>query len=108
MHIAWEASDNYLLADRPISLYYGLTADGPWTSIATGLENSGHYAWTVGGHAPQQVYLRLEARDEAGNVGVCQTPRPVALDRATPSARILDVRPLGQQGEMPLERNSLR
>ena len=96
--ISWEASDQRLAA-APISLSYSLSSDGPWNPIATGLENTGHYAWAIDGRTPPRIYLRLEARDEAGNVGTYVTPQPVLLDISAPKAHILDVRPVGQSGQ---------
>ncbi len=96
--ISWEASDQRLTA-APISLAYSLSPMGPWNPIATGLENTGHYAWAIDSSTPPQLYLRLEARDEAGNVGSCVTPQPVVLDISAPKAHILDVRPVGQSGQ---------
>jgi hypothetical protein len=106
--IAWEASDNNLLAARPIAISFSQTAGGPWIPIATGLENSGHYSWAVGNRAVRRVYLRMEARDEAGNLGVYETPQPVALDHQAPTARIRDVHPLGQSGQRMPELDYLR
>ena len=40
LFIAWEASDNRELAARPISLSYSERLGGPWTSMASGLENT--------------------------------------------------------------------
>jgi hypothetical protein len=108
LNISWQASDNQMLAARPISLHYSQTRGGPWTPIATELENTGHYAWTIGNRAPQQAYLRLEARDEAGNVGAYETPQPIPLDRMSPAAHILDVRPVGESGQRMADRNVLR
>ena len=45
---------------------------------------------------PAQFYLRLEVRDEAGNVGVHETPEPVTIDQSRPTIRVRDVRPVGQ------------
>ena len=81
--ISWEASDQRLTA-APISLSYGLSPTGPWNPIASGLENTGHYAWAIDSGTPPQLYLRLEARDEAGNVGTFITPQPVVLDISAP------------------------
>jgi hypothetical protein len=47
---------------------------------------------------PERVLLRLEVRDEAGNVASFDTPNPVGLDRYRPSGRIRGVRPLVGQG----------
>ena len=106
--ISWEASDNNLLAARPVTLSFSPTAGGPWTTIASGLEQSGHYSWAVGSSTPSRVYLRAEARDEAGNVGVYETPQPVALDRQAPTVRIRDVHPVGQSGPQQPQQNLFR
>ncbi len=47
LHIAWQASDNLMLAARPISLSYSQTPGGPWNPVASNLENSGHYSWAI-------------------------------------------------------------
>ncbi len=90
--IRWEAAD-MALADRPVSLFYSSSADGPWTPIAVELENTGQYAWAVDGRPPDTVYLRLEVRDAAGNLGIYETREPVSLDLLRPAVRIRDVRP---------------
>ena len=66
---------------------------GPWLPIASGLENTGRYAWPIDNRTPPQFYLRLEVRDEAGNVGVHETTEPVTIDQSRPTVRIRDVRP---------------
>jgi hypothetical protein len=93
--VRWEASDA-LLEGRPVSLFFSDQAHGPWTAIASGLESTGSFTWRLDNRVPERVYLRLEARDEAGNVGAYETPDPVSLDRQRPQGRIRGVRPLGQ------------
>ena len=95
--ISYQADDQ-LLAARPITLSFSENAAGPWTPIAAGLENTGRYAWSIDERAPPKVYLRLEVRDEAGNVGVHETAQPVIIDQSRPTARIRDVRPVSQSG----------
>jgi len=90
--IRWEATD-LALAERPVSLFYSQSADGPWTPIAAQLENTGQYVWGPEGQVPPKVYLRLEVRDAAGNLGIYETRQPVSLDPLRPSVRILEVRP---------------
>ena len=97
--IGWEASDNLKLAGRPISISYGETLGGPWKTIANGLENTGHYTWALDSRLPQRVHLRLEIRDEAGNIGICETPEPISLDHSVPTARIREVHPLGESNQ---------
>ncbi len=108
LFVAWEASDNRDLAARPISLSYSERAGGPWTSMASGLENSGRYAWPLTGSLPQRLYLRLEIHDAAGNMGVYETPQPVPLDLSSPAAQLRDLRPLGRLNSPPVEQTYLR
>jgi hypothetical protein len=93
--IGWEAADA-ALDTRPISLAFSGNAQGPWTPLASGLENTGSYRWRLDNRVPDRIYLRLEARDEAGNLGTFETPQAVSLDRHRPEGRIRNVRPLGQ------------
>lgn len=91
--IPWRASDK-MLADRPVSLGYSDRPDGPWTPIASGLDNTGRYVWRLDNNVPQQVYLRLEVRDEAGNVQIVVTDSAVSLDPLRPQGRIRNIRPV--------------
>jgi hypothetical protein len=95
--ISWQADDK-LLAARPVTLSFSQSATGPWTPIAAGLENTGRYAWSIDQRAPPQLYLRLEVRDEAGNVAVHETAKPVIIDQSRPTARLRGVRPVSQSG----------
>jgi hypothetical protein len=40
--------------------------------------------------------VRLEVRDEAGNLQSVETPEPVQLIRTRPQGRIRDVRPISE------------
>jgi hypothetical protein len=108
LFIAWEASDNHELAARPISLSYSERLGGPWTPMATGLENSGQYQWQLAGNVPQRLYLRLEVHDAAGNMGVYETPEPVSLDLSSPAAQLRDLRPLSWLDSRPGAQTYLR
>lgn len=91
--IRWSADDSNL-EPRPIGLFYSTHSNGPWSTIAAGLENTGHYTWRLERHVPEQFYLRLEARDTAGNLATFQSASPVALDRPQPTGRLRSVRPV--------------
>jgi hypothetical protein len=95
--ITWEASDK-MLADRPVTLAFSQNPGGPWTTIATGLENTGRYTWTIDSRVPPLIYLRLEVRDEAGNLSIDDRKAPIALDQVRPSAKIREVRPVAKGG----------
>lgn len=94
--LRWTAED-WQLCLRPIALYYSESAAGPWNPIVVGVENTGEYRWTIDQRIPERLFLRIEARDEAGNLGIAETAKPVVLDRLRPSVRIQDVRPIGQR-----------
>jgi len=91
--IRWSANDTNL-EPRPIGLFYSTHANGPWSTIAAGLENTGRYTWRLERHVPEQFYLRLEARDTAGNLTTFHSASPVALDRPQPTGRLRSVRPV--------------
>jgi hypothetical protein len=85
VHISWTAQDKNF-SDGPVELSYSATDRGPWLQIGKNLPADGHHRWTppagIGGHA----FIRVVARDKAGNDSVCVTrdcihfealPRPV-------------------------------
>lgn len=91
--IRWLAQDD-MLDPRPISLYFSERPTGPWSAIAAGLENLGQYAWRLDNRVPDRIYLRIEVRDEAGNIGSYIDPDPVAIDLQRPQGHIRGVHPL--------------
>lgn len=91
--IRWSALDENLAA-RPVDLFYSAAAEGPWSTIATDVDNSGEYAWRLGREAPAKVFLRLEVRDVAGNVEVQQSPTAIDLNVPRPTGRLRNVRPV--------------
>ncbi len=93
--INWQAYDS-LLTSHPIRLAYSPTLSGPWTTIANSLENSGRYVWKVPPQVPERVYLRIEARDQAGNASAHELPSQIDLSGLSPRARIVGVEPVGQ------------
>jgi hypothetical protein len=98
--ISWQADDQ-MLAARPVSLSFSSNRTGPWLPIASGLENTGRYAWSLDNRTPAKCYLRIEVRDEAGNVSVHEMSDPIAIDQSRPTIRVRDVRPVGQTSARP-------
>src|SRR5205823_11059245 len=82
--VLWRATDTNLGA-RPITLSYAENAAGPWTLIAANLPNTGCYQWQVPANLPPRLLIRVEAADQAGNVGVAQTPEPILVGPSRPS-----------------------
>ncbi len=91
--IRWQVDDAHL-DDRPITLLFSEAPAGPWTIIASALPDSGEYAWPADPQLPGEVYLRIEVRDQAGNVGVQQLDEPIRVDGLVPKARIRGVLPV--------------
>jgi hypothetical protein len=90
IRIAWNIQDRKL-AERPVSLSYSANPDGPWEPIAEWMPNTGQYVWSANAGIPPRLYVRLIARDAAGNMTKVDTPQPVLVDLAKPTARIVDV-----------------
>jgi hypothetical protein len=100
MLLRWQAVDRNL-ANDPITLEWAEQPDGPWNPVAandsgTGgsgaakrLANSGQYAWHLPSSFPtHRVYLKVTARDTAGNIAEARTPHPILVDMNKPVARI--------------------
>jgi hypothetical protein len=92
--LRWKAADDNLDA-RPISLFYSSRPTGPWSAIATSLEDTGEYAWRVDRYVPARFYVRVEARDTAGNLAAFQTREPIDFAPAAPSAKLRSASPVG-------------
>ncbi|MEO9595285.1 hypothetical protein [Rhodopirellula bahusiensis] len=85
--IAYRCQDQYLMS-RPITLSFSDTPEGPWTTIAAGLRNLGDYVWPADPQLPRQIYLRIDATDQSGNVGSYVLDQPVDTRGLAPRARI--------------------
>jgi hypothetical protein len=96
--IRWDYSDENP-ADLPISIFHAPSPRGPWVPIGDSMANTGRLVWNLERNLPVQLYLRIEARDQAGNVQTVETPEPVLLDLNRPTARILDVDPESTSGK---------
>jgi len=92
--ISWSAHDQDL-ADRPVALFYSMTATGPWEPIADWQPNSERFIWKLPPTLDQPFYIRLDARDKAGNVSKAYAEKPFVVDRARPRARITEIAPIG-------------
>jgi hypothetical protein len=90
--LKWQVRDRNLDPEG-VSLYWSENHDGPWKPIGENLSAStGQYNWTPSG-LPYYVYLRLSARDKAGNVTDVVTEAPVAIDMTEPEVRLKGIYP---------------
>jgi hypothetical protein len=88
--VEWSASDERL-TDKPITLSIATKKEGPYTPIATAIENTGRYVWHMPREHPYAFFLRVEAEDQAGNVGLVTTPEPIRIDLTRPRGTITGV-----------------
>jgi hypothetical protein len=93
LDITWQVDDPNL-SSRPITLSIGDRPDGRFMPIATAIPNTGHFLWEYDPRSPRQIYLRLEARDDAGNVGIDQLTEPIKVEGLEPKAQIRGLTPV--------------
>jgi hypothetical protein len=90
--IKWTAEAKHL-GSNPVSLYWAPTPSGPWELGAKNMKANGCARWAVPEEAGNKFYLKLEATDQAGNVGRWESKEPVSMatEKMTGHARILGV-----------------
>jgi hypothetical protein len=89
--VRWSARDEYL-AGRPITVSWAEQLSGPWTPLAANLANTGVFSGPLPARMPARFHVRVEAADQAGNVGEAHTAVPVVVEMpVTPKVEILAV-----------------
>lgn len=83
-----------LIAPRATRLLYSPSAEGPWATIADGLENQGEHRWAPDRSVPAKVFVRAEAADLAGNVGAASSPDDVSIAAPRFGGKLGGLRPL--------------
>jgi len=73
------AAHDQMLEPRSVRLAWAPRAEGPWTTIADGLDAQGEHRWQPSRTTPAKVHIRVEAADVAGNVGFTTSPGPVPV-----------------------------
>ena len=96
--IDYTCNDGHLV-ERPITLSYSESADGPWTKIVGGLPNTGIYLWKSTPNLPAKVFVQLEVLDKAGNVGKHRLDAPISTKELGPRGRIQGFRPIAKPQE---------
>lgn len=105
--IPWKATDKNF-GEAPITIEWADKPSGPWQPVAAAgevvqaqatapqarrLPNTGQYAWRVPAGLPPRVYLKVSARDAAGNVREVVTRDPILVDLVKPRAKISGIVP---------------
>lgn len=88
-------ADDSELTLRPITLSYSSNLSGPWSIIDENLSNSGQHLWKPGTDIPEKIFLRIEARDKAGNIGTHLLQQPIDISGLVPSGTISGVSAVG-------------
>lgn len=88
--ISWSARDAHM-GERPVRLYYAVSAEGPWEPISADLPSTGQYSWRVPPRTPYQVFLRLAVSDLCNNESAATTPEPVMVDLSQPEAEVIGI-----------------
>jgi hypothetical protein len=98
--VHWNAKDLHMRANPITISYMEYSKDGPagtWQTMAANLPNQpdGHFTWTMpmapNAPLPPQIVVRVDAIDQAGNVGSAATPNPISTDLSIPKARVTGV-----------------
>lgn len=78
------------LEEKPLKLEW--SADNQrWQPITDWIQNTGAIDWQPPEGAPPRIYLKLTARDKAGNEAECRTPKPVNIDMVVPMGKVTGV-----------------
>jgi hypothetical protein len=91
--VDYQCTDSHLV-ERPVSLAYSQSPDGPWNTFVSGLKNTGIYLWKASPALPDRIYLKIEAVDKAGNVGSHRLDLPIDTKGLAPRGRIHGFRPI--------------
>jgi hypothetical protein len=91
--IQYDVNDDNL-SDRPVTISYSVSPDGPWDTAGANLLNNGRFAWQTAPDLPRQIFLRIQASDIAGNLTTYRFPQAVNIEGLTPRGRIQGFRPL--------------
>jgi hypothetical protein len=82
--ILWNASD--ATGVTAVDLGWSETGVAPWSPIATGIPNTGSFAWTVPAQPTANARVRVVARDAAGNAGADSSLAPFQIIEIGPVA----------------------
>lgn len=80
MTIKWNAADDHL-GKQAVTLSYAAAPQGPWKPLAVGIESTGSHVCEFDPTGPDNAYLKLEVRDDAGNVGTHTTTNPIPIEK---------------------------
>jgi hypothetical protein len=83
------ACEDAHLKSKPVTISYAATLEGPWTILASERAAADHFSCSLEG-LPAEFYVRVEAEDQAGNVG--QAAERIKADLKVPRVRDVKVK----------------
>jgi hypothetical protein len=90
LFLQWNVTDRNL-TPKPITIKWSEKLGGPWQDLALEIPNTGRHEWQMPPSLPYRVYLRLEAKDLAGNLSIAETPEPVLVDLTEPEGALTGI-----------------
>ena len=90
LSVAWRIRDDRPDA-APVKIELGTGPAGPWEVVRDWSADAGSAVVPVRPGVPAKLYVRVTARDAAGNERAAVTPEGVAVDLARPTARVIGV-----------------
>ncbi len=92
--LQWNAGDRNLAS---VAWQWAERPGGPWHLVGANVPNTGRFAWQMPPNLPYRIYLRLEARDQAGNATLVETPVPVLVDFVEPEGKLTGITAPGRK-----------
>ncbi|MCE9607812.1 MAG: hypothetical protein K8U03_23240 [Planctomycetia bacterium] len=80
MQIKWDAADDHL-GPQAVTLSYSAAPQGPWKPLVIGIGSSGVHLCEFDPQGPDYAYLKIEVRDEAGNIGSHTTTNAIPIEK---------------------------
>lgn len=80
LKINWDVQEEHL-GPQAVTLAYSAGPQGPWLPLAQGIPSSGSHVCEFSPHGPDLAYLKIDVRDEAGNVGTYATTMPIPIEK---------------------------
>ncbi|GEM_PF-2791917 len=91
--ITWQAHDRYL-NKKPISIYLSVDGGDSWKTLVKNLKNTGTWIWKTPKANSDKFRIKIEAIDNAGNIGSASTTGNFVIDSTTPQGDICKIAPL--------------
>lgn len=90
LDIQWLVLDKNL-GNAPVNLYYAHDRNGPWKPLCRKLKGEANFHGPVPSDAGDQITIRVEAIDLAGNVSTCESQEPLIVDRMEPEINVVGI-----------------